>query len=328
MKIFISIASYQDPLLETTILSAFDKAHMPQNLHFGVCDQSSNPIDINSRELGIKMSYENINPNLSEGPCWARHRIQDMYQEEEFFLQIDSHMQFEDGWDTYLIRYITKIQSESFEDNILPIISCYPRAFDVIDLEAGIYKLHDEDKSTQTIAYREDSLFLKGAFSRQIGASSSKEITHGYLLAAGCLFAPGSFIKDVPYDPNYYFYGEEISLMLRAFTRGYGIYHIPSIPIYHLYTDITNIKRKLHWDQEEDSLREIKWHEREDSSIKRLTNLINGDIDGVFGLGKKRNLINYESISGMDLKNKIIKDRTKAFTANYISSLPWKKLPF
>ena len=144
MKIFISIASYQDPLLETTILSAFDKAHMPQNLHFGVCDQSSNPIDINSRELGIKMSYENINPNLSEGPCWARHRIQDMYQEEEFFLQIDSHMQFEDGWDTYLIRYITKIQSESFDDNILPIISCYPRAFDVIDLEAGIYKLHDE----------------------------------------------------------------------------------------------------------------------------------------------------------------------------------------
>ena len=46
MKIFISIASYQDPLLETTILSAFNNAKAPENLHFGICDPSSNPLDI------------------------------------------------------------------------------------------------------------------------------------------------------------------------------------------------------------------------------------------------------------------------------------------
>lgn len=328
MKIFISIASYQDPLLKTTILSAFEKAHMPQNLHFAVCDQSTKSIDIVSLGPDIKISYEHINPHLSEGPCWARHRIQGMYQNEDFFLQIDSHMQFEEKWDEYLIGYITKIQSESLDDNTLPIITCYPRAFDVIDLDSGVYKLHDEDKSTQTIAYREDSLFLKGAFSRQIGASSSTEITHGYLIAAGCLFAPGTLIKDVPYDPDFYFYGEEISLMLRAFTRGYGIYHIPSVPIYHLYADITNLKRKLHWDEEEDSAREVKWHKREENSIKRLTNLINGSIKGVYGLGEKRDLKDYESISGIDLKNRIVKNRTKALTAEHITNLPWEKSPF
>ena len=169
---------------------------------------------------------------------------------------------------------------------------------------------------------------MKGAFSRQIGASSSTEITHGYLIAAGCLFAPGTLIKDVPYDPDFYFYGEEISLMLRAFTRGYGIYHIPSVPIYHLYADITNLKRKLHWDEEEDSAREVKWHKREENSIKRLTNLINGSIKGVYGLGEKRDLKDYESISGIDLKNRIVKNRTKALTAEYISNLSWEKSPF
>ena len=66
------------------------------------------------------------------------------------------------------------------------------------------------------------------------------------------LFAPGAFVKEVPYDPEFYFYGEEISLMLRAFTRGFGIFHIPAVPIFHLYTDTSDLKGKLHWDEEED----------------------------------------------------------------------------
>ena len=49
--------------------------------------------------------------------------------------------------------------------------------------------------------------------------------------------------------------------MLRAFTRGYGIFHIPCVPIFHLYTELTDIKRALHWDPEEDTNRSIKWHE-------------------------------------------------------------------
>ena len=71
---------------------------------------------------------------------------------------------------------------------------------------------------------------------------TNTEITHGYLIAAGCLFTRGSFVKDVPYDQSLYFYGEELSIALRAFTRGYGIYHIPSTPIYHLYTDTSDLK--------------------------------------------------------------------------------------
>ena len=88
---------------------------------------------------------------------------------------------------------------------------------------------------------------------------TNTEITHGYLIAAGCLFTRGSFVKDVPYDQSLYFYGEELSIALRAFTRGYGIYHIPSTPIYHLYTDTSDLKRKLHWDEDEDSLIYIEW---------------------------------------------------------------------
>ena len=328
MKIFISIASYQDPLLETTIYSAFDGAENPENLYFGVCDQSSHPLSTESFPHNLNISYEHVNPKDSEGPCWARHRIQKFFNNEDYYLQIDSHMQFQEGWDAYLLSYIKKIESESKSCHKLPIISCYPRAFDILDFESKDFKLLDEDKNTHTIAYREDSLFLKDSFSRQIGAITETEITHGYLLAAGCLFAPGSFVTEVPYDPEFYFYGEEISLMLRAFTRGFGIFHIPAVPIFHLYTDTSDIKRKLHWDEEEDTGREIKWHEREEKSLNKLSELIDGRIDGIYGLGTKRDLSDYEFLSGVDLKNKLVSDKTKAISAEFISTLSWKDSPF
>ena len=58
MKIFISIASYQDPLLKATIRSAFKMSDKPENLTFGVCDQSSISIDLNSFEFKNQISYE------------------------------------------------------------------------------------------------------------------------------------------------------------------------------------------------------------------------------------------------------------------------------
>ena len=328
MKIFISIASYQDPLLETTIFAAFNNAKAPENLHFGICDQSLSPLDLSLFSFSSQISYEHIDPKISEGPCWARHRIQNFYNNEDYYFQIDSHMQFESGWDQYLLGYMLKIRSDSNEFRKFPIISCYPRQFDVIDFEQKKFRLLNEDKKTHTLAYREDSIFLKGSFSRQIGAISETEITHGYLLAAGCLFAPASFVREVPYDPEFYFYGEEISLMLRAFTRGFSIFHIPAVPVFHLYTDISDIKRKLHWDEEEDRERSIKWHEREEKSIERLSKIIDGELKGIYGLGDKRNLENYEFLSGIDFKARRVSNKNKAITAEFISSLSWKESPF
>lgn len=328
MKIFISIASYQDPLLETTILSAHNKASKPENLHFAVCDQSRKSIDVKLLNLKSKISYEFLDPLLSEGPCWARHKVQQFFENEDYYLQIDSHMQFDQGWDEYLISYFERIKSETKSFCKNPIITCYPRAFNVVDLDAQKFSLLDDDKGTHTIAFREDSLFIKGSFSRQIGAVTNTEITHGYLIAAGCIFTSGSFVKDIPYDPELYFYGEEISLMLRAFTRGYGIFHIPSVPIFHLYAELTDIKRPLHWDPKEDINRSIKWHDREEKSIKKLAAIINQEVDGIFGLGTERDLFDYETLSGVDLINKKVTNRAKALTASYISDLPWNQLPF
>ena len=100
------------------------------------------------------------------------------------------------------------------------------------------------------------------------------------------------------------------------------------MPVFHLYTDVSDIKRKLHWDEEEDKKREIKWHEREKKSIERLSQIIDGKLDGIFGLGDKRSLEDYEFLSGINFKKRSITNKGKAVTAEFISSLSWKESPF
>ena len=88
MKIFISIASYQDPLLESTIISAYESSKNPENLVFGVCDQSSNPLDVDKFSFKNQIHYEHIDPLLSEGPCWARAEIQKKFTNEKYIYKL------------------------------------------------------------------------------------------------------------------------------------------------------------------------------------------------------------------------------------------------
>ena len=92
MKIFISIASYQDPMLELTILNAYEKAKRPENLVFGICDQSLEPLNLDSFMFNQQIKYHHVFPIESGGPCWARKEIQKSFKDEDYFLQIDSHL--------------------------------------------------------------------------------------------------------------------------------------------------------------------------------------------------------------------------------------------
>ena len=146
-------------------------------------------------------------------------------------------------------------------------------------------------------------------------------------MAAGCVFAKGSFVKEIPYDPNYYFYGEELSMALRAFTKGYSFFHIPDVPLFHLYTDVSNVPRKLHWSPEDDEKRAIKWTELDKKSLRRLDDLFEGNVEEPLNLGNERSLEDYSLISGIDLKNNVVLDLEKATESNFIESLDWKISP-
>ena len=202
MKIFISIASYQDPLLEATLRSAYDKSDMPKNLVFGVCDQSSKSLNLESIEFRSQIKYEHINPLYSKGPCWARSRIQDNFNEEDYYLQIDSHMQFEKGWDSYLIKHIKKIQSVNSEMHQLPVITCYPRSFDVIDINNN--KFENDD---MVFLFQPTSVFRNLKFLDAF-ISEARKLKKGESLISVSQIKKISKIKDNVVEPISYNFGD------------------------------------------------------------------------------------------------------------------------
>ena len=88
MSIFISIASYQDPLLVSTIFGAYNNAENKENLIFSICDQSDDPFNILGFPFSNQIHYDHVEPLLSKGACWARHRIQNFFNNEDYYLQI------------------------------------------------------------------------------------------------------------------------------------------------------------------------------------------------------------------------------------------------
>ena len=83
MKIFVSIASYNDPLLKHTIHSCYTNAKHKKNLVFGVFNQSEEDLEVNS---DINIRQKKCKPSDSLGVCWARSKIQtDLLEDEDLF---------------------------------------------------------------------------------------------------------------------------------------------------------------------------------------------------------------------------------------------------
>ena len=102
MKIFIQIASYRDPQLIPTIESALENAKRPKNLVFGIARQF-HPEDgfdnLDKYRKDKRFRILDIPYTESKGVCWARNQVQQLYKNETYTMQIDSHMRFEKDWD-------------------------------------------------------------------------------------------------------------------------------------------------------------------------------------------------------------------------------------
>src|SRR5215213_5217595 len=74
MSVFVSIASYCDPVLGFTLARALATARWPENLHFGVVEQgpASRPALNTAGVAPARLSYLRFDPVYARGPCWAR----------------------------------------------------------------------------------------------------------------------------------------------------------------------------------------------------------------------------------------------------------------
>lgn len=242
-SIFVSIASYKDSDINSTILDCFERASHPERVWVGLFLQDEERVteDFKLWLEGFKWKSQIIlkTSTTALGCGWARNVIlNELYNDSDYFLCIDSHSRFINDWDDKYIKLYSNIPT-------FGVISVFPLPYEfgqtyedytIHDMVPNIYipnaPVWDEDFRTPHCIYPVNELY-------------KKVIT----ISGGNLFGPGSMVEVLKlpnweYNPT--FEQEIYSFLL--FKAGYDIYATNQNIIFHKYAhkDETPYRERVH----------------------------------------------------------------------------------
>jgi hypothetical protein len=291
--LFVTIASYRDCELRLTLKDAFAKAKHPERLFFGICWQRDEDDHLGPFATHPQIRILSIPYKESKGACWARYKTQEMYRGEDYWLQIDSHTRFIQDWDEAFIDEFKKCEDPK------ALLSTYPKGYK-IDFFSGEVTLEENVNTLKLVCTKIHPDFFILQTSAVI--TPLEKPGRSRFTAGGLMFGPGSLIADVPYDPNYYFLGEEISYAVRAYTHGYNLYYPSRNIIFHHYRGKGNSgPQGQAWKDNKE------WGKQHEESQKRFKALVvDKDFSnlGIYGPGTVRTVDEYETYSGLCFKTR------------------------
>lgn len=293
-EICVSIASYRDPDLINTVKSCIDNAKYPERIHFSIFSQAKDDEHPDLSFIDSKnIKYQKAHWSESLGACWARSYSTNNIN-TKYFLQIDSHSRFKNNWDELIISSYKK--SQNFWGERI-IVTNYPDPFEIDWKENKENFIDYPDLRKIEPFWDPNSKMMQVKY--EWGFVQDKDYgDEGFFMSANSMFCLSELFKEIPYDKDLYFTGEEPSMALRAYTRGIKLI---SPTVKYMYTNYNreNQKRKLHWEDNQD------WWKMNKRSYERLSKIMTGDKDlGIYGIGSEALFEEYQDRIGIDLVSK------------------------
>ncbi|GAM26164.1 hypothetical protein SAMD00019534_093390 [Acytostelium subglobosum LB1] len=247
----------------------------------------------------IRMPYTD-----AKGPCIARALCQTLWQQERYYLQIDSHMRFIRHWDTILIDMLARCPSPK------AVLTGYPMGYTLPN------NIPPYTYPTLLVAnnFGADNMLRLGA--KLANKPKLSEPVPSLFWIAGFSFSLATMIQEVPYDPHleHLFFGEEMLMSTRLWTSGYDLYCPTHAIIFHLW------KRDHRPTFREVGSTELAIKQKQ-QSIKRLKVILrmvdnnDGDlelaIEDKYNIGQQRTLEQYQEYCGVDFRQQTITERAK-----------------
>lgn len=314
-KIFVSIASYRDNQCLDTVRNITENAESPEDLVIVICQQNSL---LEKDCLGwcksphicskSKSKIERLSHKDARGPTWARWRIQEKWDGEEYYLQIDAHTRMVKNWDKILKGQLAMCPSEK------PVLTNYPSEYEVVDGGGG-----DSEKEKWGLHNIKSGLYVeklnpKDGFSRIQSNYTENRTSRPYqstCWAAGFSFSKGDFFWEVGYDPYtpFLFFGEEMDIAIRGWTWGWDFYSPTETVIFHNYK---RDHRSTFWENPLQKPLEILSRFRlyvrlgyiDEKEIPEKYRFILKDIDR-YPLGRVRSIKDYEKFARIDIGSEV-----------------------
>lgn len=295
MSIFISIASYRDTELTKTVRSLYENASNPDDLVFGIVSQDVSGKHPKFPYIPIhNLRQKNIHAREAKGAGYARKLAMELYEGEDYFFQVDSHMRFAKDWDTKLLKMLGQAQKIQGTDKI--ILSQFPAPYIIFStgddhFPKGDPDFWDEPSWTSVVNT------WNGVWAGNREKMKSKKAPHySHTILAGLLFAPGKIVDEIPYDERISFMGEELCFAIRAYTRGWHIYAPNEMIAWHYYK---REDRPKIWN---DNTAGRSWSDIEMASQRVQMNVLLGKDEGIYGIGDRKKYEEYQELIGINFE--------------------------
>lgn len=294
--IFIQIASYRDEELPLTVASCLKNAASPDRLRFGIYNQYGDETKhcLDEYKSDPRFKITSIPWRESRGLNIARNSCEELYDNEDFTLQIDSHMRFAKGWDNLLIKEWEKCEFEK------AVLTCYPPEY------------RYENNKEVLVDIPPSMMYVNSFYKGFIPTFDSKIIPVKFNKPYKVCFASGGFIfckgyvcEEVPHNREISFI-EEMSHSLRLFTHGYRMFCPTVWVVYHLYLR-SKLGAHFFWSDfhEDTELKKLKVYEKMEQTSDAFQRdlLLNGNPEL---LGDENTYEDFENYTGVNFKEKLI----------------------
>lgn len=317
--IFVGLASYKEAELIPTIRSLFEKAEFPERIFVGVCEQDTQEkLDLTLQwletfEFKANVRLKQFHYTQSKGAGWARSTANQMYQKEDYYLQIDGHSRLIKNWDSTIVK--TYLELEERQTNIDTQMSLpYKRKIVISQHPTPYHKATEGKDETYEDTYVFNSEFFEFYMTGVLLGRATwytkklEEPVANAVISAAFLFGRGIILEEVPINPTTYFYGEEATYGLRLFTNGYVVYHLHYNVVFHDYERPLDNK---HWSDHVTENTEVNnsfWADYDNASVLYYKELVKGTLVGkeVWGIGTVRPIMEYELINDLSFEQQRI----------------------
>lgn len=257
-RIYIQIPAYRDSELEKTLRQLYSKADYPKRLRTAVFWQkaSDESLSADIRSLpGLEITA--VDFRESRGPNWARAQLQRGWRDEPLTLLLDSHHRFAQGWDSAVVSMYAGLMSAGVEK---PLLTAYLPSYDPAR-EPGArkrrpYKIYPLQRD-QGVLTRLTSYPIP--FWTRLHAPVPADFVSLHFL-----LAEGRFNEAVAFDPDIYFFGDEVVTGLRAYLAGYNAYHPHRVVGWHSFDRASRVG---HWNDHKE------WTAQHNSSLIKMREL-------------------------------------------------------
>ncbi len=320
--ILISINAWQEQDLLQTMRSAIVTSDSPDKLKFSIFYEGFKFEEKNFSDLGVKVFLINAQSSELFGMGLSRlvaSTIND--RDYKYHLQIDSHMFFEKGWDTYLKNQY-EILKQKYEK---PIITAYtpwweyvnnkPKLFGKSDIDIYEYNGPENIYGSLLVVSENDIRISPALVGTPIDWDKEEhEFKEHYMISAHFMFSSPDLHREILADPFITWGGDEPIYALRASTRGWKMFTVKKTILCHK-NKWTSVEGKNVLTQKEDWRSGVSstYNKNRQYSDKLILDILLGRYFGYWGAPDLNSLKQYEKNIGIDFIDYYKKDGNKSF---------------